>query len=159
MVEGEPKQLPEQLRSEQVKHEILEYFVGEKADSAKFTAFFDFYEEMWLRHTRDRDIEDLVDATKLNPSQRLIAESNLRIDEIRLALLENKIADNTSQLPRYNEALNFFEGISEDFHIAYTEEIGAKNQGVSDQQLSQLIGERFVMAWHYVRNTLLKNLE
>ena len=159
MIEGEPKQSPELLRSEQVKQEVLKYFAGEKAGSAKLTAFFDYCYHRSLEHQRERNIQDLVDPKNVDAMQKARTESSLRITEMKLALVENKMDENSSRVMGYDDTIYELDGVSEDLSLAIIEEIRINYPGIEDEQTVDHMGVRIENAWSDIRTEVKKQIE
>ncbi len=119
---------------------FTEFLAGEKADSAKYQAFADFYQSRQLRWTRFGELDRLGE--DLQPAARLAHESELRITELEIALHNREIDRKRASLPGYNQAFNIISEMVADLAEASREEIKPAYPETPEQQLVKLSQSR-----------------
>jgi hypothetical protein len=92
---------PKPETAEQLGQQLLEFVDGTEFGTTEFQAVSDYVDLRSLREFRDENINRLAG----NTENRATAESDTRICETKIALLELQIEQNKSRLPRYSRTL------------------------------------------------------
>ena len=91
--------------AEQLGQNLLEFIDQTEFGTTEFQAASDYIDLHSLHELRDETINKLAS----NPENRTITESNVRICETKIALLEVQIEQNRSRLARYSRTFQKIE--------------------------------------------------
>jgi hypothetical protein len=96
---------PKPESAEQLGQHLLEFIGGTEFGTTEFQAVSDYVDLSLLRELRDENINRLAG----NTENSAITESDTRICETKIALLELQIEQNKSRLPRYSRTFQKVE--------------------------------------------------
>lgn len=131
------KEVPFQRSLDEVKREMIEYFVGpqlsDEEKSIGRLAFYNNFDERRYREEQyslaDSILGEIEKEEKQDIKSRLLRESDLRILENKMATLQREI-DTNMRDPGYEEAFFKFDSFSEDLFEACHERVEAENPGL-----------------------------
>jgi hypothetical protein len=97
--------MPKPETAEQLGQGLLEFIDRTEFGTTEFQAASDYMDLHSLHELRDEAINKLAST----PEDSAITESNVRICEMKIALLELQIEQNRSRLPRYSRTFQKIE--------------------------------------------------
>lgn len=107
MVERERQPNP-WARTEAVANELAGYLQNAEFGSAKFLAFQDYYERGELDFVWMDAVKEMTRIRRSNAVARAMAESGLRVLEMKRALLDTRISKRKAQIRGYGQAYATF---------------------------------------------------
>jgi hypothetical protein len=115
---------------EEFKQEFRSHLLGVEFGSSDYTAFCDFFALENQRHARDIGIDSL--RLYEDPESRLIADSELRITETRIAILESEIERKQITSIDYYKSYNSVEEKMEQLREAIANDVESKRPNASE---------------------------
>jgi len=91
-------------RSEQIRQELLDYLKDVDFGTPKYQACCDYLDYEYQMNSWRREVKVAADSSGSDPEERLFYESQMRIREIHIALLEREIEKNRTRILGYSDA-------------------------------------------------------
>lgn len=102
--------------SGELKQELLDYLKDADFGTPKFLALGDFLNLQRLEEGRSGGI-DRAEKQTTDIHSKLFVESNMRIEEMQIALLKHKIENNRSAIQGYGPVYTHLDGSTDDILI------------------------------------------
>ena len=132
---------------EVLKQEFRTHLLRVEFGSTDFLAFCDFYALEAQRHSRNTEINSL--RLYVEPERRQLAESELRITETRIAILESEIERKQNTDTDYYKSYSHIEEQMKKLRGAISNELESKRQEVSEESK---VREKKEMYWDMLVN-------
>jgi hypothetical protein len=121
---------PQPETAEQLGQQLLEFVDEAEFGTVQFRAVSDYLDLRALYGSREWNMNRLVGASE-NKAERA---SDIRVQEMKIALLEHQIEQNKAQLPGYSRAYQHMETALDDIDSLAKVEAETKYPDVAEQQ-------------------------